>query len=195
MKTMFKLSFVLAIYTVVACVGLALVYNITAPLIAEAEAKEVRLALAEIFPEAKDFEEVTGKIESGSGTIVFNKAFVAKSDSGAIGMVVQVTGPTYASATLLIGVDADRKLKPVKFMALTDTPGLGLKAAQDPFRGQFTGKSVDDAFTVGSAKSGADVVAISGSTITSKGVSKIIKLTGALAGDYLGSNYGAAAQK
>jgi len=195
MKTMFKLSFVLAAYTVIACVGLAVVYNITAPLIAEAAAKEVKTALAEIFPEAKDFEEVTGKLESGNDKIVFNKVFVATSDSGAIGMVVQVTGPTYASATLLIGVGADRKLKPVKFMALTDTPGLGLKAAQDPFRGQFTGKSVDDAFTVGSAKSGADVVAISGSTITSKGVSKIIKLTGALAGDYLGSNYGAAAQK
>jgi len=195
MKTMFKLSFVLAAYTVIACVGLAVVYNITAPLIAEAAAKEVKTALAEIFPEAKDFEEVTGKLESGNDKIVFNKVFVATSDSGAIGMVVQVTGPTYASATLLIGVGADRKLKPVKFMALTDTPGLGLKAAQDPFRGQFSGKSVDDAFAVGSAKSGADVVAISGSTITSKGVSKIIKLTGALAGDYLGSNYGAAAQK
>jgi len=195
MKTMFKLSFVLAAYTVIACVGLAFVYNVTAPLIAEAAAKEVKTALAEIFPEAKDFEEVTGKIESGNGSIVFNKAYVAKSETGALGMVVQVTGPTYASATLLVGIDAGRKLKPVKFMALTDTPGLGLKAAQDPFRGQFSGKSVDDAFAVGSAKSGADVVSISGATITSKGVSKMIKLAGTLAGDYLGSNYGAAVQE
>jgi len=110
MKTMFKLSFVLAAYTVIACVGLAVVYNITAPLIAEAAAKEVTVALAEIFPEAKDFEEVTGKLASGDDKIVFTKAYVAKSETGALGMVVQVTGPTYGTATLLVGLDTGRKL-------------------------------------------------------------------------------------
>ncbi len=195
MKTMFKLSFVLAIYTVVACVGLAFVYNVTSPLIAEAAAKEVKMALSEIFSEAKDFEEITGKLTSGDSSIVFNKVYVAKSDTDAIGIVVQVTGPTYSSATLLVGVDADRKLKPVKFMELTDTPGLGSKAAKDPFRGQFTGKLIDDAFVVGHTNSGADIVAITGATITSKAVTKIIKLTGSLAGTYLADNYRSAAQE
>lgn len=195
MKTMFKLSIVLAAYTVVACVGLAFVYNVTAPLIAEAAAKEVKTALAEIFPEAKDFEDVTGTLESGDDKIVFNKAFVAKSETGAIGMVVQVTGPTYGTATLLVGVDSTRKLKPLKFMELTDTPGLGSKAAKEPFHGQFTSKSIDDAFMVGKSGSDSDIAAITGATITSKAVSKIVKLTGTLAGKYLADTYATAAQQ
>jgi len=80
-------------------------------------------------------------------------------------------------------------------MELTDTPGLGSKAAKDPFHGQFTAKSIDDAFSVGKAGSGSDIAAITGATITSKAVSKIVKLTGSLAGTYLADTYPAAARQ
>ena len=63
-----------------------------------------------------------------------------------------------------------------------------MKAADEPFRGQFSSKSVDDAFKVGS-----DVQAISGATITSRGVANILKLAGYKAGEYLAENFGGAA--
>lgn len=185
MKTMLKFSFVLASYTVVACVGLAFVYNLTSPVIAASEAAELKAALNGVFPNATEFTDITGRIQSPNAKIEFNNAFVAKKDGVVEGIVIKATGPTYASGTLLIGVDTDGKLKPIRFMALTDTPGLGLKALEEPFKGQFSGKSARDAFKVGKPKTDADVIAISGATITSRGVANILKAAGSAAADYL----------
>ena len=189
MKNMFKFSAVLSAYTVVACVGLAFVYTATAPLIEASAAKAVNEALVEIFPEAGDFEDVTGTIDSGDEKILFTKAYLAKNVDSVLGMIIQVSGPTYGKATILVGVDTRRTLKPIKFMELTDTPGLGAKASTDPFKNQFTGKSLDDPFKAGTAGSSSDIAAISGATITSKAVAKIVSLTGLKAGAYLADKY------
>ncbi len=188
MKNSLKLPLILAAYTVVACVGLAFVYMATAPLIEAAAANEVKSALAVIYPDASDFADVTGSVESGSPTIKFDRAFVAKKDDTVLGMVIQATGPTYDSSTVLVGVNMDRTIQSAKVTANSDTPGLGSKTSEEPFIGQFAGKSIDDAFV---AKK--DVVAISGATISSKGMSNILKLAGYQAGEYLAKNYGAAA--
>jgi Na+-translocating ferredoxin:NAD+ oxidoreductase subunit G len=188
MKNAIKLPLILAAYTVVACVALAFIYQVTAPLIAETAANEVKAGLTVVFPAASDFEDVTGSLESGSAAITFDKAYVAKKGDAAVGMVVQVTGPTYSSSTILVGVDMDRAITQVKFMANADTPGLGSKTAEEPFVGQFNGKSVDDAFAVKK-----DVAAVSGATISSKGVAAMLKLAGYKAGEYLAEKYGAKA--
>lgn len=180
MKTMFKLSFSLAAYAVVACVGLALVYQATAPLIAAAAERETQAALKVVFPEAASFEAVPEKLESGVKNITFDKAYLAKSGTDTIGMVIQVTGPTYGSSTLAVGVDTEGKLKALRFLANTDTPGLGTKTAQSPFIDQFTAKSAKDNFKVGQ-----DVVAISGATISSKAVANLVKLAATKADAFL----------
>lgn len=186
MKTMIKLSFVLGVYGMVACVGLALVYTVTAPTIAAASNRKVNDALKVIFPEAESFPEVTEAVTSGNSSIVFEKAYVALgADDAPVGMAIQVTGPTYKSTTVLAGINADRTIRAVQFMANSDTPGLGTKTAESPFADQFPGKSVDDEFAVGS-----DIAAISGATISSKGVARILKITGFAAGKYLAANYG-----
>jgi len=180
MKTMFKLSFSLAAYAVVACVGLALVYQATSPLIAAAQERETQAALKVVFPEAASFEAVAEKLDSGVKNVTFDKAYLAKSDAGTIGMVIQVTGPTYGSSTVAVGVDTEGNLKPLRFLANTDTPGLGTKTALSPYIDQFAGKSARDEFKVGS-----DVAAISGATISSKAVAKLVKLAATKADGYL----------
>ncbi len=182
MKQMFKLAAILAAYTVIACVGLALVYNVTKPMIDAAKAAEVRLALTNIFPEASDFTDVSAALSSGSTSIKFEKAFVAVKDSDTLGLVIQVTGPTYASATLLVAVDAARQIRDIVFITLTDTAGLGTKVRESAYIGQYPGKPVDSAFTVGT-----DIQAVSGATISSRGVAAIVKLTAQAAGAYLES--------
>ncbi len=185
MKTMIKFSFVLAAYSVIACVALAFVYNVTAPIIQARAASDLKASLIEIFPDASDFTDVSAKVQSGNPSIVFENAFVAKNASGVLGLIIKVTGPTYAKGTMLVGANVDGTLKPVKFMSLTDTPGLGLKALAEKFKGQFTGKKVSDAFKAGNTSTGADIAAISGATITSKGVSNMVRLAGTKAADYL----------
>lgn len=188
MKTMFKLSLTLAAYAVVACVGLAFVYNATAPIIEASAANEVKGALKVLFPEASDFTDVSSEFGGPAGSIGFDRAFVAVSGDAPIGMIVQATGPTYKSSTLLVAVDMNRTVTKVQFTANTDTPGLGTKTAESPFIDQFFGKKTDDEF-----KTGSDVTAISGATISSKAVAAIIKAAAWQAGDYLAKNHGAAA--
>lgn len=188
MKTMIKLSFVMASYAVIACVGLAVVYRITAPRIAAAAGAEVNARLGVIFPDADKFTDVTTEVHSGNKTVFFDQAFVATKGGVALGMVIKATGPTYKTSTILVGVNMKRELLPIVFLANNDTPGLGTKTAEPDFAGQFSSKSLDDAFAIGS-----DVVAISGATISSKGVAEIVKFAGYAAGTYLAEKHGAPA--
>lgn len=188
MKTMIKLSFVLGVYAAVACVGLAGVYILTAPRIAEAAKAEVNEALRVVFADAEEFVEVTEEVESPAASVAFEGAYVALKGGSPLGMVIKATGPTYKTTTLLVGVDMNRALKPLVFMANTDTPGLGTKTEEEPFVGQFSGKSLDDGYAVGK-----DIQAISGATISSKGVAVIARVAGYAAGDYLAKNHGAPA--
>lgn len=188
MKQMIKLALTLAAYAMVACLALALVYIVTKPYIEAAKSAEVQTALRQIFPEAAGFTDVSTELSSGVSSITYEKAYTAYNAQGTLGVVVQVTGPTYASATLLVGVDMQRSIRSVVFITLTDTAGIGTKVRESPFIDQFTQKSIDADFELGN-----DLQAVSGATISSRGVAAILKLTGYHAGEYLARAHGAAA--
>lgn len=183
MKQMLKLSIVLAVYTCAACMGLAAVYNFTAPRIAQAKQAKTTAALKKIFPAADNFQDISTDLPSGFEKIKFQNAFLAEKDGNPIGITVTASGPTYAEASILIGIGLNGKIKMIEFLLLTDTPSLGSKAADEGFSGQFKNKSVNDEFAAG-----ADIQAITGATITSKGVCAIIKAGVNAAKDYLNKN-------
>lgn len=177
MKQIIKLSVTLAAYTVVACIALAAVYGFTAPKIAAVKAEKTNTALRAVFPEAENFREVTAEFPENIGKIKFLNAYIAEKGGKPIGLTLTANGPTYAKATILIAIGLDKTIKKISFLELTDTPGLGSKAAEEPFIGQFNGKALNSAFAVK-----ADINAISGATITSRGVAAILKAgTGAAA--------------
>ncbi|MDR3311953.1 MAG: FMN-binding protein [Spirochaetaceae bacterium] len=184
MKDMFKLGLVLALYASVACGGLAVVNGFTAPLIAAEKEKEVNQALAVIF-EGAEFESAPGFKAAKESGIQLESMYLAKKSGQVAGAVMQVTGPTYDKATLLVGVDMERKIAKVRFLSISDTPGFGQRALEPAFYNQFAGKSVDDPF-----EAKADVDAISGATITSRGVSAILKTAVKTEAEYLAVNNG-----
>ena len=188
MKNMLKLGLSLAIYASVACVCLSLVNMVTAPAIAAAKERELNAGLAVVFPEADSFEAAPGFTSDTETSVKVTNLYLAKKAGQVMGAVVQANGPTYDKAEMLIGITLDRSITGIQFLSLTDTPGFGQKAAEPEFAGQFAGKSIDDGFSAG-----ADVVAISGATITTKGVSQLIKYSAYVAGEYLAANYGGAA--
>lgn len=192
MKSMIKLSYTLALYTVIACVALAFVYNITEPLIAASLRAEVNNALAEIYPEAVSFDDVSAELSSGDDKISFDSVYVAQGANGPLGIVVKTTGPTYGTATLMVGINPDKTIKIIKILSIDDTPGLGSKAKDEPFKSQFTARAIKDSYAVGKAGSGSDIVAISGATITSKAVSRMVSLAGTKGSAYLDQNFGSA---
>ncbi|HHU36241.1 MAG TPA: FMN-binding protein [Treponema sp.] len=187
MKSMIKLSSILAAFTVTACLCLALVYQLTAPYIAANEARALTKGLHQLFPEAERFDTLEDFPVSKISSISFDGAYLAVAGDQVLGIVVRVTGPTYKSSTILVAADTERKLKPLVFIENADTPEIGTKTAESPFVDQFTGKSLDDPFSLGD-----DLDTISGATISAKGVARLVQLAGYQAGEYLATNHGAA---
>ncbi len=176
--SMIKLGLILAAYAVVACTLLALVNSVTAPKIAENQARKVSTAMQEFFPDnGLSFETISDFTPPVVGAITVDEMYVAKRGNEIIGAAAQVTGPTYDQGTIIIGMKTDGTVTGLKFLKLTDSPGFGLKANDSTFKlpngktfyGQFEGKNAKEGFI-----SGKNFDAISGATITSVAVSSLI---------------------
>jgi Predicted NADH:ubiquinone oxidoreductase, subunit RnfG len=196
MKQMLKLGLTLAAFAVVSCFLLALVNSITAPVIAQKQTAKMNEGMKTVFAGADSFEQVTDYKASTDPAVTIVNMYIAKKDGKAVGAVTQVSGPTYDHAVILVGIDMNRTVTGVQFLELTDSPGFGLKASDASYKtrsgttfyGQFTGKNANDGFVVNKT-----FEAISGATITSKGVANLISQGTYSAGDYLAEKYGGAA--
>ena len=170
MKQMMKLSVTWALYTVVACLALAAVNMLTSPRILAAKEAKTKLALQAIFPDADSFRPVTEGMPKSIDKIAFGDTYLAFNGDKPVGIIVTVSGHTYDQATILIGIDTE------------DSPGIGTKAKDEPFIGQFRNKPTTDAFALGS-----DVQAIAGATITSTAVTRMVKIAVDAASSYMSS--------
>jgi len=97
--------------------------------------------------------------------------FVGVYDGKPKTVVFEVAGKGFADAFgLMVGVDVpDDKLQGIGVTTHKETPGLGANAKNDPkFAAQFKGMPLDKPFKV--TPDGGAVNAISGATITSRGV-------------------------
>jgi electron transport complex protein RnfG len=187
MKNMIKLGFTLALFAAAACVMLAFVYSGTKRKIAENQENELKAAQKELFPDADSFPEIPEKLQSPDSSVTIEKQYEALQEDGErIGVVLQVFRGSFGGPIkILVGVSAGNAITGIKILEHQDTPGLGANAASSQyyvdratkttFYGQFTGKSVADAFTV---KRDGDVQAITASTITSVAVTAAVKAAG-----------------
>ena len=183
MKQMIKLSVTLALYTVIACLALAAVNMLTAPRILAAKEAKTTQALQAIFPDADSFPPITDGIPKSVNKVAFGDAFLALSGEKTVGIIITVSGHTYDQATILTGIDMEGKLRMIQFLTLTDSPGIGTKAKDEPFIGQFRNKPIADGFVLGS-----DVQAIAGATITSTAVTRMVKIAVDAASSYMSSH-------
>ena len=166
----------------VACLALAAVNMLTSPRILASKEAKTKLALQAIFPEADSFRPVTEGMPKLVDKIAFGDTFIALQGDKPTGIIVTVSGHTYDQATILIGIDTEEKLRMIQFLVLTDSPGIGTKAKDEPFIGQFRNKPTTDAFALGS-----DVQAIAGATITSTAVTRMVKIAVDAASSYMSS--------
>lgn len=187
---------ILVIITLVAALLLAFVYEITKDPIAAQKAKKKTEAYAAVYPGLSDTvisEDLQAKAETfvGDGMLV-DEAVLAKDASGAVvGLLMTVTTPEGygGDITLTCGVKADGTLTGISFLTLAETAGLGMKAQEDGFRGQFENKKTDSFALM---KGGAAVVegnepidVISNATITSEAVVRAVNGALEFAGDIL----------
>ena len=201
---MVKLGIILAIYAVVACVGLAFVYNGTVKVIAQRQQDDLNLALKELFPEADSFRAITNISISDPAVVIEGDkenpnntgAFAALKNGKVIGAALRTSRASYAgSIKILVGVSTDSKICGVRILENKDTPGLGANAGSNTyyvdrakgihFFQQFTGKSTNEPFV---AKQ--DVIPITAATITSRAVAASVKAAGEAASAWFTSGAG-----
>lgn len=110
------------------------------------------------------FKIMDGKVE--------RSVFVGELNGKRNVVVFETSGPGYGGDIgLMVGINVDdEKITSVGVTTHSETPGLGAKAKEDPaFPAQFRGRPLG-AGAVKVTKDGGEINAISGATITSRGV-------------------------
>lgn len=174
---MIKLGLTLVCYAVISCTVLAIVNNFTAPKIKQNQIDAANKAMREVFATADEFIPVENYSPSSVNTITVSDVYLAKQGGHVVGGVAQVSGPTYDKGKLIVGMDIDGVVTGMRILELSDSPGFGLKANDPTFKlpngktfyEQFAGKSALTGFN-----DGKNFDAISGATISSKGLGNLV---------------------
>jgi electron transport complex protein RnfG len=133
------------------------------------QAEAQKLALAEILPQAAEFEEVYGTDADDNGDlpILYYRAFDSSGNLVGYAFFQEYPG---AQDKIMIAGGTDpsfSKVTGVQIMKNSETPGLGAKITAPDFRNQFFDIPLDD---MKLSKDGGKINAITGATISSNAV-------------------------
>ncbi len=109
------------------------------------------------------------------GKVYINEVVVGQDASGnTVGYAINVTSADGfdGNVSLSVGFDLQGTIQGISFTELTETPGLGMRADEDEFKGQFTGRNVSK-FTLnkaGGSTAQDEIDSISGASTTSGAV-------------------------
>lgn len=169
-----KNALILFTITLVASVLLALASQVTAEPIKVQKAKQTATANAAVLPDT-EFEELADLDLSSYEKIT--AVYAAKKGNEVVGYTFKlITNEGYsAGLELIVGLSTEGAITGIDIIKHSETPGLGAKADEDPFKGQFTGKPLSELTVVkGAAASDTEISAISGATITSRAVTNAV---------------------
>ena len=149
-KEMILPALVLTVICLVASAALAFTNQITAPLIAQAQEEAAREARLQVLPEADDFTQISDFTTQGV-------VDVYQGNNGA-GYAITAAAKGYAGEIqVMVGITDQGTIADTQVMISGETPGLGSRVAEEPYRSQFRGKDAN--------LDGVDM--ISGSTVSS----------------------------
>lgn len=187
MNKIIKNTLMLTAITLVAGLLLGLVYEITsAPILtAQEEAKQKAykavLSEADSFEEYKDFNsgeaaEVLAE-EGYTGEEIIGVAVASNKSGDDIGYVVtSVSHDGYGGdIEVSVGIQKDGTVEGIEMLSITETAGLGMKAADAEFKDQFKNKKVEKFSYTKTGEKGEDKIdALSGATITTSAVTNAV---------------------
>ncbi|MCI4463384.1 MAG: FMN-binding protein [Caldisericum sp.] len=194
MKSVVKFAITLGLIAAITGFALAIVYQITKPIIEAQDLKALQQGLSEIFPGDYEFVKLDKPISSGDPSVQITESYLVKDKSTQknVGMVARVVVPgSQAPIEMLVGIKSDGTVSGVKILKLNETAGLGANADNPKyyvdkknkitFLGQFIGKNVEKDKLIPKE----DIIAMSGATITSRAVSTGVKVAGQAIVSYL----------
>ena len=167
MNKILKNTVILTIITLVSGVALGGVYQITKEPIAKAQEEAKQEAYQQVF-EAADAVASAG-VDDGA---VIDEAVEAIQGGETIGYVITSTDPNGYGGDIQVsvGIQSDGTVSGIAILSISETAGLGMKAAEPDFYEQYSGKQTDHFYVSKDGGEGEEIDAISGATITSRAV-------------------------
>lgn len=170
---MARMGIVLLLIAGVASGILGFVNSKTAPLIKENKEKVERNARSAVLQEGQE----TIEIDFGSGPIEHDgfTYYIGKNVQGELlgyTFVAQQNGYSGVVRTM-VGVTPDFKIKHIRVIEQTETPGLGAKAGLPDFPPRFEGLSASQLVV---DKDGGNIASITGATITTRTITNSVRV-------------------
>lgn len=183
MNKIIKNTVILTLITLIAGLALGFVYEITKDPIAQAKEDAKKKAWQEVFPEAdmNDFEaqEVDQAAADAAIKAVGANATVDEvCKAGEDGYVVTTTSKEGygGNIQITVGITADGTVSGISILSISETAGLGMKATEPAFYGQYEGKQAEKFAVSKDGGEGEPIDAISGATITSRAVTAAVNV-------------------
>ena len=177
-KFILKVAGTLTVIALVVAALLGLVNNITADKIAEIDAENTRIAMSAVVPEGSEFtdkleisDDVAAAAAAQGGKLT--ELYGVKNAGADAGYVMKIAASgSQGTITMMVGVDANKAITGISVVSHAETSGIGTKvmgnepnAAGVPVLDQFMGMSGSGSLVVGKT-----VTAISGATVSTKGI-------------------------
>jgi electron transport complex protein RnfG len=172
MKDMMKITLSLVMIFIGAGLVMGVTYKFTSPIKFKAEKKEKEEALKEMAPTATDPITPAGKWSVHSRNFEY---YAATASGKPVAYISSTAGKGYSSfIQMLVSLDTDLKISEVKVLSMNETPGLGDQVLEKSFLDQFKGKPLSQIVLI-KGETKENIQAITGATISSRGVTNGIK--------------------
>ena len=177
-KFILKVAGTLTVISLVVAALLGFVNSITKDKIAEIDAENTRIAMSAVAPEGSEFGdkiEVTDDMVSAaatqSGKIL--ELYPVTNGGAEAGYVMKISASgSQGTIVMMVGVDANKAITGISVVSHAETSGIGTKVVGNetntagvPVLDQFVGLSGAGSLVVGS-----NITAISGATVSTKGI-------------------------
>ncbi|NMB33583.1 MAG: RnfABCDGE type electron transport complex subunit G [Clostridium sp.] len=179
MREILKSTLVLFLICSLITFGLAFTNAATKEKIDEMIKIEQENARKKVLEEAQSFEEIILKDEiTDPDTGIVKEAYKGIKHQEVVGNVYLLQNKGYGgSITITVGVDVEGRITGIDIGDNSETPGLGSKAAEEPFISQFRGIIPKEPLSIvkGGKIKDEQIDAISSATITSKAVMEAVQ--------------------
>ena len=177
-KFILKVAGTLTVISLVVAALLGFVNSITADKIAEIDAENTRIAMSAVAPEGSEFgdkievtDDMVAAAATQSGKIL--ELYPVTNGGAEAGYVMKISASgSQGTIVMMVGVDANKAITGISVVSHAETSGIGTKvvgnepnAAGMPVLDQFVGLSGTGSLVVGS-----NITAISGATVSTKGI-------------------------
>ena len=177
-KFILKVAGTLTVISLVVAALLGLVDNVTADKIAAIEAENTRIAMSAVAPEGSEFgdkievtDDMVAAAATQSGKIL--ELYPVTNGGAEAGYVMKISASgSQGTIVMMVGVDANKAITGISVVSHAETSGIGTKVVENkpnsagvPVLDQFVGLSGAGSLVVGS-----NITAISGATVSTKGI-------------------------